>query len=162
MEELHLNDSDHNPTSSESLLEGSIAKESELCSAEKEQSTIEEIHAKQFEIQTDPGCNYSEEVILIEERKWNDILACKHFNGNTFETEGSKLVMRLVRHYDQDERETDGAVHWGSMGPKLRKAFQKAGGQKFSDSDGLQYIYERNTKRGSALQEFQKYLVVNS
>ena len=26
--------------------------------------------------------------------------------------------MRLVRRYDQDERETDGAVHWNSMGPK--------------------------------------------
>ena len=43
----------------------------------------------------------------------------------------SKLVMRLVRHYDQDERETDGAVHWNSMVPKLRKAFQKSGGRKF-------------------------------
>ena len=46
--------------------------------------------------------------------------------------------MRWVRRYDQDERETDGAVHGNWMGPKLRKAFQKAGGQKFSDSDGLQ------------------------
>ena len=36
------------------------------------------------------------------------------------------LVMRLVRRYDQDERETDGAVHWSSLGPKLRLTFQKA------------------------------------
>ena len=43
--------------------------------------------------------------------------------------------MRLVRHYDQHERETDGAVHWKLMGPKLRKALQKAGGQKLSNSD---------------------------
>ena len=50
--------------------------------------------------------------------------------------------MRLVRCSDQDERETDGAVRWNPVGPKLRKAFQKAGEQKFSDSDGLQYIYE--------------------
>ena len=45
---------------------------------------------------------------------------------------------------DQDERETDGAVHWNSMRPKLRKAFQKAGGQKFSDSDWLQYMYKES------------------
>ena len=32
------------------------------------------------------------------------------------------------------------------MGPKLRKAFQKAGGRKFSDSDWLQYIYEGSNK----------------
>ena len=43
--------------------------------------------------------------------------------------------MRLVRHYDQNERKTDGAVHWKSMGPKLRQAFHKIGGHKFSDSD---------------------------
>ena len=138
VDELHLNDPDHNPTSSELLLERSVAKESEPCSTEMEQSTIEDTHAKQCEIQTNPLYNYSEEVIPVEERKWNDIPANKHFRGNTFEAEVSKLVMRLVRRYDQDERETDGAAHWNSMGPKLRKAFQKAGGRKFLDSDWLQ------------------------
>ena len=54
--------------------------------------------------------------------------------------------MRLVRHFDPHERETGGAVHWKSMGPKLRKAFQKAGGQKFSDSDWLQHIYKGSNK----------------
>ena len=53
----------------------------------------------------------------------------------TLSAEISKLVMRLVRHYDQDERETDGAVHLNSMGPKLQKAFQKFGGREFSDPD---------------------------
>ena len=57
-----------------------------------------------------------------------------------------KLVMRLVRHFDQKDRGTDGAVHWKSMGPKLRKAFQKAGGQQFSDSDWLQFFYKGSDK----------------
>ena len=47
----------------------------------------------------------------------------------------SKLVMKLVCHHGQDERETDGAVHRKSMGPKLRFAFHKGGGCDFSDSD---------------------------
>ena len=51
VEELHLKDPNHNPTSSELLLERSVAKESEPCSTEMEQSGIEETHAKQFEIQ---------------------------------------------------------------------------------------------------------------
>ena len=92
------------------------------------------------EIQTNPVYNYSEEVILIEERHWNDIPACQQLRGKNFEAEVSKLGMRWARHYDQHERETDGAVHWKSMGPKLRTAFLKAGEQKFSDSDWLQYI----------------------
>ena len=47
--------------------------------------------------------------------------------------------MRLVRHHDQDERETDGAVHRNLMRPKLRKTSQKAGGYKFycAGVDGL-------------------------
>ena len=49
VDELHLSDPDHNPTSSKLLLERSVAKESELCSAGVEQSSIEETHAKQFE-----------------------------------------------------------------------------------------------------------------
>ena len=94
MDELHPNDPDHNPISSELLLERSVAKESELCSTEMKQSSFEETHAKQFEIQTNP-VYCSEEGVLIEERKWNDISAYKHFKGNTLQAEISKLVMRL-------------------------------------------------------------------
>ena len=127
-----------------------------------EQSSIEETHAKQFGIQTNQVYNYSE-VIPIEERKWNDIPAYKHFRGNILEAEVSKLVIRLVRHYDQDERESDGAVHWNSMGPKQRKAFQKAGGQTLSDSDWLQYICEGSNKtRFQYCKNSKKCLMVHS
>ena len=34
----------------------------------------------------------------------------------------------------------DGAVHWVSMGPRLRNAFLKYGSSEFSDLDWLQYI----------------------
>ena len=64
----------------------------------------------------------------------------------TNSAEISNLVMRLVRRYDQDERETDGAVHWNSMVPKLRKALQKSGGRKFSDTHWLQHIYQGSNK----------------
>ena len=86
-------------------------------------------HAKQLKIQSNPVNDHSEESIPSEERKWNYIPADGNFK-NTVEAEVSKLVMGLVRHYDHDEREPDGAVHWKSMGPKLRQAFQKIGGHK--------------------------------
>ena len=98
--------------------------------------SIEETHAMQFKIQTNP-LFYSKEGIPVGERKWSDILACESFEGDSLHAEISKLVMRLVRHHDQDEQETDGAFHWNSMGPKLRRAFLKAGGRKFSDTDWL-------------------------
>ena len=101
---------------------------------------------KKLKIQTEPVYNFSEKVIPIEESKWNDIPACQQFRGNTLEAEVSKLVMRLVRRYHQHKRETDGAVYWKSMGSRLRKSFQKAGGRKFSDSDWLQLFYKGSNK----------------
>ena len=124
--ELHLRDPGDNPTSTELLLERSIAKESEPFSTEMEQSRTEETHATQFEIPTNP-VYYSKEVIPVGERKRNDIPTFKCFKGDSLKAEISKLVMRLVRHYDQDERETDADVHWNSMVPKLQEVFQKSG-----------------------------------
>ena len=145
VDELHPKDSGHNPTISELLLERSVARDSKPCSTEMEQSCIEETPPSQFEIPTNP-VYYSKEVVPVGERKWEDILACESYKGDSLSAEISKLVMRLVPRYDQDERETDGAVHWKSMGPKLRRAFQKAGGRNFSDSDWLQQIYEGSNK----------------
>ena len=69
MEELRLHDPDHNPASSELLehigLERSIAKNREPGSTKMEQSIIDETHAKQLKIQTNPVDNHSEEVILF-------------------------------------------------------------------------------------------------
>ena len=49
----------------------------------------------------------------------------------------SKLVMRLVHHQHQDERETDGAVHWNTMNPKLMRAFGDRGAREISAKDWL-------------------------
>ena len=165
VDELHLNDPDHHPTISKLRLERFIAKESELCSAEMEQSHIGETHATQFEIPTNLVYNCSEEYSnWTKDVEWHFILACQQFRGNTFEADVLKLVMRLVRRYDQHERETGSAVHWKSMGPKLRRAFRKAGGQKFSDSDWLQHIYKGSNK--TRFQHCKKnphiYLIVHS
>ena len=82
MDELHLKDPEHNPTSSEFLLERSDAKENEPCSTEMGQSSIVETHATQFEIPTNPVFE-SKEIILVGDSKWNDILAYKFFRGDT-------------------------------------------------------------------------------
>ena len=73
--------------------------------------------------------------------------ACQSFSGECHEAGISKLLMRLVRHYDQDEREISGAVHWNTMGPKLLKASEKSQeARKYSEKDWLQHIYERSNK----------------
>ena len=72
----------HNLASSELLPERAIAKDGEPCSTESEQSRIEETHATQVKIPTDP-VYYTKEIILVRESKWNDIPACQSFNGDS-------------------------------------------------------------------------------
>ena len=117
-EELRYNDPDYSQESCELANHGST----------------EETRASQPKTQSNPKCDHSEDSIPIGERKWNDILACEKFKGTLWNP-----VMKLVRHLDQKDREIDGAVHWKSMGPKRREAFQKEGGRTFSDSEWFNY-----------------------
>ena len=131
----------HNLTSSELLTEQAIAKEGEPCSTELQLFGTQQTRARP----ADPVC-CTKEITPVKERKWKGILACRSFKGKSLSSAISKLVMRLVRRYDQDERETDGAVHWNTMSPKLLKAFEDKGARKFSDMEWLQHIYEGSNK----------------
>ena len=156
VENLHLNDPDHNPTSSDLLLERSATKEREPGSAEMEPSTsIEETHAKQFEIQTTPVYNYSEEVIPIEERKWNDIPAYKHFRVNTFEAEVSKLPMRWdVIMIKTKEKQTAlfMEILWVQ---NCGKQFEKPEGKNSRTEIGFDTLMKEATNEDPVLRECQ-------
>ena len=41
----------------------------------------------------------------------------------------------MSRHYDQEERDSDGAVHWDTVRSVLLKEFGSRGGPNFSDRD---------------------------
>ena len=99
VEELPHREPGPNPTCKELLFERSIAKECEPCAEELEQSRIEETHAQQSKFPTYP-VQCAKEEILVGDRKWNVIPACRSFDGDSLSAEISKLVMRLVRHYD--------------------------------------------------------------
>ena len=85
------------------------------------------------------------EVIPIDERKWHDILACQHFRGNTLQAKISKLVMRLARHFHQDERETDGAVHWNSMVQNCEEHVRRPEGKNSRTQIGFSTLMEEAT-----------------
>ena len=42
-----------------------------------------------------------------------------------------KMVTRMVRHYDQDERQSDPTLHWDTIRPVLLKAFAPTWSTKF-------------------------------
>ena len=150
VEELHLNDPDHNPTSSELLLERSVAREREL-ERKSHPGASRKLMRSSWKVRWIQCANCSEQVLPIEERKWNDIPACRQFRGHTFEAEVSKLATRLGRRYDQDEKETDGAVQWNSMGPKLQKASHRDGGQNSRTQIGFNTFLKEATRWGSSI-----------
>ena len=113
-----------------------FSKETESSAAETNHSRIEETHATQESVPAHP-VYCVKETIPMGERTWIDILANKWHQEDALSTEIAKLVMRLGRHHDQDEREVDGAVHWDSMGPQLRNASLKYRSSEFSDLDWL-------------------------
>ena len=68
------------------------------------QSRIVETHALQEFVPANPVC-FVKETIPVGQRKWVDILNKWH-QEDALSTEISKLVMRLGRHSDQDERKS--------------------------------------------------------
>ena len=58
--------------------------------------------------------------IAKEDRIWTTIPGCPKCKRDSFETRISKCVAQKVRHHDQDERETDGAMHWDVILPVLK------------------------------------------
>ena len=68
--------------------------------------------------------NRSDDFITIDKRKWSDILAYEDVARKSLEWIISELDTNLVGHRFAD-READGAVHWSSLCPKLRREFKK-------------------------------------
>ena len=56
------------------------------------------------------------------------------------------MVTRMVRHYDQDERQSDASMHWDTIRPVLLKAFAKHGARDFSEKYWLRLIHEGSSK----------------
>ena len=58
----------------------------------------------------------------------------------------SKMVTRMVRRYDQDDRQSDASTHWDTRMPVLLKAFEKHGARDFSEKYWLRLIHEGSSK----------------
>ena len=55
----------------------------------------------------------------------------------------SRMVSGMVRHYDLDERQSDGSMHRDTIRSVLLKAFAEHGARKFSEKYWLHFFHER-------------------
>ena len=70
-----------------------------------------------------------------EIHKEDRMCGCQKCQRNSFETRISKCVTNVVRHHDQDERETDGAMHWDEKLPVLKGRFKNQLEREITDED---------------------------
>ena len=72
---------------------------------------------------------------------WLQFPGCPKCKRDVFETRISKCVTNMVRHHDQDERETDGARHWDGVLSALKGKFRNQLEKEFTDEDWLHCLY---------------------
>ena len=69
------------------------------------------------------------------------IPGCQKCRNNSIEARISKCVTNMVRHYDQYEREEDGAMHVDITLPVLKERFQILRSKEFTNEDSLNCLY---------------------
>ena len=122
---------------------------SELLTADKASNSSQEIGALNSvkEICSIPSSyligdsSFKKTVILGSERKWISIEALP-FPGSGLPTKVSKMVTKMVRHYDQDEREEDGSYHWEIVKSQLVREFAQERARIFSGEYWIHLIQQ--------------------
>ena len=80
------------------------------------------------------------------ERKWK-VTHAHSSNGGYLAVALSKMVTTMLRHYDQDERQTGGSKHWDTIRPVLMKAIAQEGARDFDEGFWLHLIHEGSQKK---------------
>ena len=89
---------------------------------------------------------YIKKEITKLDRILTTIPGCQRCNRDSFETRISKCVTNIVRHHDQDERETDGAMHWNVILPVLKGRFRNQMDKEVTGEDWFRCFYLGNIK----------------
>ena len=64
-----------------------------------------------------------------------------HQMEDIWQMQYQRWLQKVLRHYDQDERQTDGSRHWDTIRPVLLKAFAQEGAWDFDEGFQLQLIH---------------------
>ena len=114
---------------------GQKAEESEPCLA-KSKISIQETGADSLSVIASQASLFTQRTIPTTEKEWK-VIPANSSDGGALPTAVSKIVTRVVRRYDQDEKQPDAALHWETIRPLLLKAFAKHGARDFSEKHWL-------------------------
>ena len=77
----------------------------------------------------------------MHDRNWITIRAFHANERNSLSSNISKMVTRMLRHHDQDERDHDGAVHWDTKNPVPQRNFEDKIGRRCTYKDWIEHIH---------------------
>ena len=106
---------------------------------------MQETDAEQQTVQSKPHCSPSDDHILIDERKWEDITANEYSHKN----ELGYFSQNLLESWYVTNiavTEADGATYWRLMSQKLKCAFLHHGRDTFTDRDCISHIWKGSSK----------------
>ena len=84
---------------------------------------------------------YIKKVVPMHDRNWITIRAFHANERNSLSSNISKMVTRMVRHHDQDERDHDGTVHWDTIYPVQQRNFEDKIGRRCTYKDWIEHIH---------------------
>ena len=91
------------------------------------------------------GSLFKKTVIPSSERKWITIDADPSPRGG-LPTKVSRMVTKMCRHYDQDEREEDGSYHWETVKSQLLRGFAQERAKEFPGKYWIHLIEQGSGK----------------
>ena len=141
MDEVHVPMSYYNIPSKELITEKAVDT-AEPCSKDWRQSCVEKTHATSSK-SPETGC-YTLKAQFPSKKRSGRLFMKIQEKTEHLPTAISKFVTMLLRHRDQEERDTDGAVHWDSFkvdetvwGPKWTRIIHSKIGLKRSMKEAI-------------------------
>ena len=117
----------------------------EPCEERQGRSRNKETCANSFSNPPQRASLYTQRTIPTSDRKWKVTHAASS-DGGYSATAVSKMGTQMLRHYDQEERQTDGSRHWDTIRPTLVRAFAREEARDFDDGYWLKLIHEGSNK----------------
>ena len=160
VDEVHLNVS-YIVASTELLSERSCSKETEPCDVtdtrsrelEGNPTRARRLASSPVTLTARPVCFTKGTISALGKEVENPSrLPCVCKKNITFSTAISKMVTKLVRHVDQDERQTDVAEHCDSIRPVLLRALADKRAHEFSEQEWISStLIKEVTRPGSSV-----------
>ena len=112
----------------------------------KGSSSIKDTCASPFNNPPSRASLYTQRTILTNERKWK-VTHAHSPDGGYLATAVSKMVTKILRHYDQDEDKPMVQDIWDTIRPVLMQAFAPEGARDFVEGYWFFLIHEGSNKK---------------